>query len=131
MYRSRREQDKARAELNTHAERYFEIRRQFDEYLQQHPIQIPTDLLKEIEARKIELDSPDLTFERWKEIMDDSRESAARAKASEGPIEDKYRRLYFLRTAPGNNKREISELEDVLSECYCGSGKIFKECHGV
>ncbi|MFA6131650.1 MAG: SEC-C domain-containing protein [Patescibacteria group bacterium] len=99
-----------------------------EEWLKTHPVEIPKEIIERRAEWERRLDDPLLSQEDWKKILDESREIT-----KSGTEEGKYHRLAQLREAstmsgvPG----EIYLLERELSNCFCGSGKKFKKCHGA
>ncbi|MBI4138959.1 SEC-C domain-containing protein [Candidatus Uhrbacteria bacterium] len=110
-------------------EKSLENHRLFNEMMERDPLLIPDHVRSQIEAFKKEMNDPSLSFERWQELLEQSRARNQRAQEANASEDDQYYRLYFLREL--GSKSEIRELEETLANCYCGSGKKYKKCHGA
>ena len=95
-------------------------RAKFNEWFKEHPVVIPPEIVEQMTALQQRANEA-MTLEEWQPIAEQIREYA----------KGTYQRLYQLRNNPGSSKSEIAKLEEELSDCYCGSGKKFIECHGA
>ena len=113
----------------------YDNQKHFETWLLEHPIEIPQEIAAKIHARNAELASPTLTYERWSALIEEGKQRSDRFTAGEETLEDKYFRLSQLLTTvgqgPGTGRSELARLQEELGNCYCGSGKRFKECHGA
>lgn len=110
-------------------QKYTEIRERFEVWLKEHPVEIPEELRRTIESEEAELKDKNITQERWTELVRLHQARVKGAKDPNGSIADKYYYLHVLRGVVGSSPTLIRRLEEVLADCYCGSGKKFAECH--
>lgn len=110
---------------------WLEYQEKFEAFLKEHPIEIPSEMLEKFEATTQEFASPNLSFERFKELSEEDTERKTRLKTPDATLEDKYWRFYQLTKFGTVSKGELAKLQAELSPCYCGSGKTYKQCHGM
>ncbi|MFA5946624.1 MAG: SEC-C domain-containing protein [Patescibacteria group bacterium] len=111
--------DQEREARMKRTDHFVENHQKFATYLERYPVVIPQEIVDREQELQQKADSA-TEFEEWKSALEEIRQHT-------GP----YQRLYRLRLNPGSSKSEIGKLEEELSDCFCGSGKKFKECHGV
>jgi FMN phosphatase YigB (HAD superfamily) len=94
-------------------------RAKFEEWLKEHPVVIPPEILAHILDLQKKADEA-TTLEEWQEALENIRSNTG-----------DYQLLYLLRNNPSQAKGKLNKLEEKLSDCYCNSGKKFIECHGA
>ncbi len=104
---------------NTHDHR-AENQEKFRVFLERYPVVIPPEIVGHI-----------LDLQKRADATPTSKELEPITEEMQHNNTGKYERLYQLRNTPDSSTDEIKKLEEQLSDCFCGSGKKFSECHGV
>jgi len=97
-----------------------ENQEKFRVFLERYPVIIPPEIVEHILNIQKQADAT-AASEELEPVTEDMRHHNI----------GKYERLYQLRNTPDASTDEIKKLEEDLSDCFCGSGKKFSECHGV